>query len=287
MRRTSFAPNDYQAVCDFLIALNANDKTHINWNWARWEWMYAHPYFDREKQDAIALWWDANRIVGVAVYDLYFGEAFCAALHGYEKLLPDIYAYTYDRLRDENGVGIAVADTDTASAALLISMGYEKTEQTEVMYFRGLQDALMYELPAGFTIREIHFPEDALAYKKVIYKGFDHEGDQAEWERMLQSTAPLPPHLEPRLCLAVSNGCGELFAHCTCWYENQTDYAYIEPVCTVPQYRGHGLARAVVSEALNRCRSFGAREAMVLSDQSFYQHLGFVPMKGYTFYWKK
>ena len=32
----------YQAVCDFLIAVNS-EKKHINWNWARWEWMYAHP----------------------------------------------------------------------------------------------------------------------------------------------------------------------------------------------------------------------------------------------------
>ena len=37
-----FEEENYQAVCDFLIALNQGDKTHINWNWARWEWMYVY-----------------------------------------------------------------------------------------------------------------------------------------------------------------------------------------------------------------------------------------------------
>ena len=31
----SYREEDYEAVCDFLIALNQRDRTHINWNWAR------------------------------------------------------------------------------------------------------------------------------------------------------------------------------------------------------------------------------------------------------------
>ena len=35
----SYRDEDYDAVCGFLIELNQKDRTHINWNWARFEWM--------------------------------------------------------------------------------------------------------------------------------------------------------------------------------------------------------------------------------------------------------
>ena len=38
---------DYEALCSFLIALNEKDDSHINWNWARLEWMIEHPEFDK------------------------------------------------------------------------------------------------------------------------------------------------------------------------------------------------------------------------------------------------
>ncbi|MDO5138053.1 MAG: GNAT family N-acetyltransferase, partial [Oscillospiraceae bacterium] len=72
-----FKNEDYEAVCEFLIELNRNSKDHINWNWARFEWMYEHPEFDKSSIGSIGLWTDSDRIVGAAIYDMYFGEAFC------------------------------------------------------------------------------------------------------------------------------------------------------------------------------------------------------------------
>ena len=43
----------------------------------------------------------------------------------------------------------------------------------------------------------------------------------------------------------------------------------------IPSYRGQGVAKAVVSEALNRAAALGAKTAYVLSDMMFYQKLGF------------
>ena len=68
-----YADADYEALCAFLIALNADGREHINWNWARFEWMAGHPYFDRSLRGAIPLWLDGERIVGAAIYDMYFG----------------------------------------------------------------------------------------------------------------------------------------------------------------------------------------------------------------------
>ena len=33
----NYTDSDYEALCDYLIALNENDDSHINWNWARLE----------------------------------------------------------------------------------------------------------------------------------------------------------------------------------------------------------------------------------------------------------
>ena len=274
----------YQAVCDFLIALN-HEKKHINWNWARWEWMYAHPYCDREKLHTIGLWLDEDAVVGAAIYDLFHGEAFCGALEVYEYLLPEILEYAYGNLKDENGLDIAVRDDDISTQEQLARMGYHKAEQTEPILCRDLNEPLNYELPARFAIREIRFPEDNLAYQTAVWKGFGHEGDQAELEKMLENNV-LPPNRRTELCLAVVEKGGEFAAHCTCWYDERTDYAYVEPVCTIPKYRGMGLGKAVVLEALQRCKALGAKQAFVISNQEFYKKLGFANHSTYIFFKK-
>ena len=284
IRLVSFSEEYYQAVCDFLITLN-REKKHINWNWARWEWMYAHPYCDREKLNTISLWLDGDSVVGAAIYDLFHGEAFCGVLDGYDHLLPEILDFAYANLKDENGLGIAVRDDDFSTQEQLARIGYHKTEQTEPILCRNLNKLLDYELPAEFSIREIRFPEDNLAYQTVIWKGFGHEGDPAELEKMLANKI-LPPNRKSELCLAVVDEQGEFAAHCTCWYDERTDYAYVEPVCTTPKYRGMGLGKAVVLEALRRCNALGAQHAFVISDQAFYKKLGFMPHSQYIFFKK-
>ncbi len=106
----------YETVRTFLIELSQNDRMHINWNWARWEWMYHHPEFDREAIDKIGLWFSDEVLIGVAIYDHYFGEAFFAVKSGHEELETDILDYIVENLSDENGLGIAVNDEDIRNA---------------------------------------------------------------------------------------------------------------------------------------------------------------------------
>jgi predicted N-acetyltransferase YhbS len=57
--------------------------------------------------------------------------------------------------------------------------------------------------------------------------------------------------------------------------KKQNRFGYVEPVATDPDYRGMGLGRAVVLEALRRVRADGVTAAWVGSDQDFYLALGF------------
>lgn len=278
---------DYQRVCDFFVELNRKEETHIHWNWARWEWMYFHPYFDRSRMDTIGLWKEEARVVGIALYDLFYGEAFCAALEGHRELMPEILAYAVETFQNENGLGIAVNDKDEEMKACLKNAGFQEAEQNETVLSISMEQRQVYSLAEGMKLREIHFPEDNLAYQTIIWKGFDHGDDPEELEKMLRNSPNLPIHRNSFLCLAVVDKEDQFVAHCTCWYDKGTDYAYVEPVCTIPEYRKRGLGRAVVLEALNRCRELGARKAVVISDQEFYKGMGFEEQSHYTFYWVK
>lgn len=281
-------PEDYEAVCRFLIELNKTDKSHINWNWARFEWMAEHPMFDKSKFGSVGLWMDSDLVVGAAVYDMYFGEAFCAALPGYEALYPEILDYAYRELKDDSGLGIAICDDNQTEINTAIEAGFSKSDQTETIMSIELDKPLSAELPEGlrFTEMDHEKEEDGHELQWLFWQGFDHGTDREEFERQEEIEPPMRPHFNKHLSIAAETTAGEKVSYCCLWYHEGTDYAYVEPVCTIPSYRGKGAAKAVINEALNRAAKLGAKKAYVISDMAFYEKLGFTKEFHYTFYWK-
>ena len=282
-----FCPADYEAVCGFLTDLNRRDRSHIHWNWARFEWMAEHPEFDRDSASSIGLWQDAGRIVGAAIYDMYFGEGFCAALPGYEDLYPEILKYAARELRDDAGFGLAICDGSAREIAAAETLGFEKAEQAETLLRLDLAAPLAVKLPEGYGITELDPAKEPYDFQWLLWRGFDHGTDRAAFEREDPVVIRRRPHLNPRLSLTALAPDGEKAAYCCVWYRPRTDYAYVEPVCTVPAHRGRGLASALLSEALNRARLLGAKEAWVISDLNFYKKLRFTDGMHATFYWKR
>lgn len=281
-----FSDADYEAACDFLIALNRANRTHINWNWARFEWMYEHPEFDKGARDAIGLWFDGDRVVGAAIYDMYFGEAFCGVLPEYEALYPEVLGYAYDSLKDENGLAIAICDGNAAEIEAAKKAGFAPIDQTETIMKIDLDAPRDAALPEGFTLYEPHPVEDAEKMQWLFWQGFDHGEDRAEFEREESVMPRVRKHMRRELGIAAVDETGEYAAFCCLWFSEKTDYAYVEPVCTVPRHRGKGLAKALLFEAMNRARALGAKTAYVISDMPFYEKLGFRKAYRCTFYRK-
>ncbi|MCI5649197.1 MAG: hypothetical protein MR332_07175 [Fusicatenibacter sp.] len=73
----NFHRSYYEKVHKFLIELSMDDHTHINWNWARWEWMFFHPQFDRNSLDKIGLWFSKEELAGVAIYGMTKQRIMC------------------------------------------------------------------------------------------------------------------------------------------------------------------------------------------------------------------
>ena len=284
----NYKEEDYETLCAFLIGLNQQNGMHINWNWARWEWMYEHPEFDKSLTESIGLWEDGGRIVGAAIYDMYFGEGFCGALPGYESLYPDILAYAYKELRDENGFGFAVCDDDEALIGTAEKAGFVKTEQSENILRMPLDHDYSSVLPEGYAFAELDPVKELYDFQWLLWQGFDHGDDRAEFER--ENDFPQIPyfrvHFNPFLSVAAVDRAGEKGSYCCLWYDEKTDYAYVEPVCAIPSARGKGITRAVIYEALGRAKALGAKNAFVISDMDFYRRLGFEQYKHFSFYHK-
>lgn len=290
MNFKNFYKEDYEAVCDFLIELNLENKDHINWNWARFEWMMKHPEFDESLIKSIGLWMDGEKVVGAAIYDMYFGEAFCGVLPEYEALYPEILAYAYRELRDDNGLGIAICDESEKEIEAAKHAGFSLAEQTETVMSIGLNNVFPVKLPEHFCITELDPVQEPYAFQWLLWQGFDHGTDRAEFERDGEIISEIPmfrKHFNPTLSIAAKNNDGEYVSYCCLWCSDKTDYAYVEPVCTVPSYRGMGIAKAVIYEALNRARAIGAKKAYVISDMEFYGKLGFEKEYRFSFFWKK
>lgn len=281
-----YKEEDYDAVCGFLIELNRNDNRHINWNWARFEWMAEHPEFDKSLRSAIGLWRDDERIVGAAIYDLYFGEAFCGALPAYSSLYPAILRYAYRELKDEAGLGIAICDTNRQEIDMAEKAGFAAADRTETVLSLSLDKTLPVPLSDALRITQLDPAKEPEEYQWLLWQGFDHGTDKAVFELEDPIVPQIRRHFDPCLSLAAVNADGQKVAYCCLWYSEKTDYAYVEPVCTIPSYRGKGIAKALLYEALDRVKARGAKKAYVISDAAFYQKLGFKQEHHYTFYWK-
>lgn len=287
MEFRKYREEDYEAVCDFLIELSRENRNHINWNWARFEWMYEHPEFDKSTKDAIGLWMDGEKVVGAAIYDMYFGEGFCGALPEYDYIYTEILEYAYKELKDDSGMGIAICDDNSKEIEAAIKCGFSVEDQTETIMTMELDKTLSAELPEGFEFSELDPAKEPYDFQWILWQGFDHGEDKNEFEQNEEIIPQIRKHLNKILSVTAVNESGENVAYCCLWYNDKTDYAYVEPVCTIPSYRKRGITKALVYEALNRVKLLGAKKAYVISDMEFYEKLGFKKDVHFTFYRKE
>ena len=287
MEFKQYSDDDYQAVCDFLIELNQSGRRYINWNWARFEWMMEHPDFDASLKASIGLWAEGNKIVGVAIYDMYFGEAFAGALSEYPYLYPEILDYAFSELQDSEGLAIAIGEDCGMEAELAMQRGFMPIEQAETMMRIDLDTDFPVQPPAGTTIESFDPGDDLTAFQWLLWQGFNHGNDRTEFENTEQTVTRKRKHFNQDLSLVAISPEGEMSAYCCLWFHEGTDYAYVEPVCTIPAWRGKGVAKALLYESLNRAHALGAHSAYVISDQPFYEKIGFHKEGIFRFYRKK
>ncbi len=280
---------DYHKVRSFFTALGYAEFTYT-----RWDWMATHGYLDRSAVGRMGLWEDEGETVGAAVFDCQPGQAFCMTLPGYEHLKDEMLQYAAENLSKGGEFGITIADSDTVFQDIAARQGFIATEQKENDAVFHIDDtSTAYTLPDGFKITSMKDRYDLRQYRRVLWKGFDHElngegeftftqGDeQAAREEMER------PNVDLDLKVAVVAPDGKFASYCGMWYDPEAGFAAVEPVATDPAYRRMGLGRAVVLEGIRRVGALGAKKVFVGSSQQFYYSIGFRPYATATIWRRK
>lgn len=285
----NYNKDDYFKVCEFLVKIFKDNKQYINWSWARWGWMIHHPEFDNNISDKIGIWVDENELVALATYDHSLGESIFITDAKYKFLEESMLKYCIENYMDGNGLGIAINDVNKESIELLKRYGFVMNKDEENVLEINLETVdLEYVIPENIMISNVKNLDDVFNYNKVLWHGFNHVGDIPEDEETIAKFRKMlsAPQNNFHLNVVAKDG-DKWVAFCGCWYDKNTDYAYVEPVCTVPEYRGKEIGKAVVLENLKRCKELGAKKAYVISSNEFYINLGFEQHSHYTFYWYK
>lgn len=283
---------DYFVVREFFIK-----KGYCEFTFARWDWMITHGYLDREHIGCIGVVEEEGKIVGMVTFDCRLGWAALITLPGYEEARREMLHFAEENLKDENNELIIVCqDIDEKLQQILAEEGYVAGESREHdAIFLPQKTSMEYTLPEGFYITDLEEHFDQNEYERVLWKGFNHELDKEgifdeltfSEEKVRHSLEALKrPNVNLKEKIVVVAPNGHFASHCGMWYDKESGYAVVEPVCTDPEYRGMGIGKAAVLEGIKRVSEMGAERVFVGSDQQFYYNIGFRPYMTAT-EWKK
>ena len=204
------------------------------------------------------IWEDNGEIVAFCFYENPVTDIYFSLKPGYEELAPQMAAYADEHMLQKNGERrLILFGGQTALINAAKELGYRQvSERTDMQV--DFEDVLDYPLPEGF-----HFVKPE------------------EYEYQLQAA----PHATTELAVIIADEQDEYVCYAGMWWIPQNKLAYMEPLCTVPEYRNRGLAAAALSEMYRKTKKMGATH-MTGGFNGFYQKIGYRPAEKWT-YWKK
>lgn len=262
---------EFYDVITFLKKYGAKGYNK-NWHWARWEWLLSHSSLDEASLPAIRLYMEDGEIAGLVTHDMR-NPAYIILNPQYAWLKPQMVDYAVKEHVHGGAVQLYADDNDTELISALKEKGFSPKADKECALVLVCDREMPYDLEEPFSVRDYQTEKNMDRYEAVIHKGFGNKG--VPLTGLTEADFPEKPHDNPQLAVFIAAADGEYAAHCGTWYTPDTDSCYVEPVVTIPSYRGRGLGKAAVYESINRCRSMGAEKAIVISDQPFYHRIGF------------
>jgi predicted N-acetyltransferase YhbS len=271
---------DYEAVSQFLVRTSGDSGQHVNWLQPRWEYMHRCGGIRNVNLNAIGIWEVDGKIVGVIHPEHQMGTVYVEIDPAYTDLKREMLGYAEQHLcgTTDNGrqLGVFINDRDLGFQQVAVEMGYTRAEHSEAMsQFSIPRSFPRISLPDGFSFKGLDEDHDPEEVAMGIWRGFDHTDDPPDnnmkwWHFMREA-----PNYRPELHIRVVTPGGSLASYCGMWHEPVKHVAYVEPVCTVPEFRRMGLGRAAVCEGIRRCGEAGATVAYVGTAWSFYDSVGF------------
>ncbi|MCD6323361.1 MAG: GNAT family N-acetyltransferase [Clostridiales bacterium] len=278
--------SDFTKVRDFLIRINQEKFVCINYLWERWEWSFCLEAISNEDLPKMGIWEDNGKIVAMASIEQSPGEVFPFVDSKYGYLKRDVLIYSAENLKKDNKLKVLIQDDDPEFQKIVWKLGFFPTQERDAKAVIDIDNQLSYHLPEGFSITSLADEYDLYKYNAVLWRGFNHGDNPPEDKEHIEGRriSLSSPNQDMNLKIAVVSPQGYFVSYCGMWYDQNTEYALVEPVATDPDYRKMGLGKAAVIEGVKRCGQLGAKHAYVGSSQQFYYKIGFRPVPGGT-YW--
>jgi len=239
------------------------------------EYAHTHPAFNYKLTHRIGLWEDNNIIVGIACFEMDIGECFISFRKGYNELLPEIIKYSEKNLSNNNSLSIWIIDKEIEKKNILEKMEYKKVYSTPVTVFNYEHNFPQYPLPAGFSIISLEEENDYRKINDCLWYGFDHGPDpdpdnDLDCRIIMQSG----PNYRKDLTFVIKDPNGEYACFAEFWFDKINKFAYLEPLATIPKYRGMGLATIALVEGMKRTKELGAKYCFG-GGIDYYKKIGF------------
>ncbi|MDE6387570.1 MAG: GNAT family N-acetyltransferase [Lachnospiraceae bacterium] len=290
--------SDNQMVWDLLVENYAANKVEAPF----FEYAITSTWLDKRYLYMNKLWFDGDMAVGFVFYEDPCTDIYFCLRHGYEGLADEMIEYAEKHMpgNDEEKTLILNPEQKALMEAAG-KRGYRQKYVNENYVIDFEAAALNYPLPDGF-----HFVDpdhvDPVKLAICMWKGFDHEdkGSFENWEAedpgtpwnpqkaylgIISDVMAPPPHATYEYNVIIANEQDEYVCFSGMWWVPENKLAYMEPLCTIPEYRHKGLAAAALSKHYGRMRELGA-ECMTGGGNDFYRRIGY-NRKSLSYGWKK
>ena len=289
---------DSQMVWDLMVENYAENGVEAPF----FEYALTSSWLDKRYLYLNRLWLDNDKAVGFVFHEQPCTNVYFSLSHGYEALAEEMIDYAEKYMPgNEKEKTFYFCPKQKALMDAAGKKGYRQEFIIEDYVIDFDVAELNYPLPEGF-----HFVEpdkvDPVKHAICCWKGFDHEdkGPFENWEaadpgtpwnpqKAYQGTisnimAP-PPHSTYEYNVIIANEKEEYVCFSGMWWVSKNKLAYMEPLCTIPEYRHKGLAAAALSVNYRRMKELGA-ECMTGGGNEFYRRIGY-NRKNLTYGWKK
>ena len=255
------------------------------------EYALSSSWMDKNHLYLNRFWLDDSEPVGFVFYENPANNIFFSLVSGYEFLAKEMIAYADRTMPKKAGErefvlfpGQKALIEAAEKASYKLAYGYDD------MLLDFEKTVLDYNLPTGF-----HFVDsdklDPVKMAVCCWKGFDHEdkGPFENWEDedpgtdwnpqkayqgVINSFLAPPPHATHKYDVVIADENGEYACYSGMWWVKEMSLAYMEPLCTIPKYRGMGLASCALSKHYQTFKPMGAK-FMTGGDNPFYKKIGY------------
>lgn len=291
---------DFWRVRDLLIEIYPLAQPGWNWEIRRWEGrrFYADDISLETllDQSPVQLWETTEgKLVGAAHTEGRLGEAFLTLHPTYRHLEAEMIDWAEANLAktDDNGqrsLEFSVFEYDVPRLRLLTERGYERgcCNYLRFMRLSTYPPLPPVIVPDGYTVRSTEpTPDDTARIVDVLNHGFGSTGNTMTNVTNFRTHATFQHDLD---MVAVAPD-GTFVAYAGGLIVDPNLFALFEPVCTHPDHRQKGLAKACMIAALHRMRAAGVPEVRLdtwdnVAANRLYDSVGFT--ESYRCYtWKK